>query len=728
MTLGKTFLGFSAALIEWMSGGRFLVGPSLLVFAGKKELPSSAQVFRMRTRILLKTLALHFLAVLGYLLGLPLWLRLLGRNHDLKVLLYHSVDEFKVGDMNTRTSQFEKQMNFLKERFDVISQEEALEFLKKGELPQRASVVITFDDGYSNNYHTVFPILKSKGLTAAFSMLAIEDRDKRVVTHLKNMALHESQLMTWDEAKEMAGSGMSFGSHGESHRRLVTLPNGKLRHEIFSSKEKIEAALGRKIRFFSYPYGMSTDFDDRVKESVEKAGYEAAFSAVFGTNGLKSDLFSLKRIGVEASDTVFTLRAKLNGALGMMVLFDFPLIRKTIRWMNAVFFRDMPAVEEEDPILLVSVDFPPHTDGVSTISRELSIQIAAAGAKMFIIGPQDKGDKEFDACYQYRAFRVPGYHWGYFRFIPVFFRMPVVVFRYGIKKIFAMNIAYGGLLSWLLSFLKRLDYVIFAYGYEFEKVKRHFFAKQLYLKIYGRAKAIVCCSRIVRERLISFGVEPDKIKVLYPAVDFGRYYPCDVPRNHLEEKGVGGRKILLTTGRLVERKGHDQVIRALPEIIKRFPDVLYCISGIGPNEENLRKIAQESGVVDYVRFLGRLPEKELLYLYNTCELFIMPSREIEKEGHIEGFGIVFLEANACGKPVIGGRSGGVLEAIREGETGLLVNPDSRREIAEKVIFLLSRPDEARKMGNRGLDWVRKNFNWEQYVRESYEFLCGKELK
>lgn len=728
MSAAKSCLSFLSGLIAFASGNRLLIGSSLLACAGKEKGAAGSVSRTTRIRIIMKRVALHFLALIGYCLGLPLWSRLSGKDTEIKVLLYHSVDKLKQNDMNVQPGQFSAQLDFVKKKYAIISSAEAVRILKEKRHCPGPSVVITFDDGYSDNYRVVYPLLREKSVPATIFLLAGEETGERRTSHLGGGYCGEGELLGWDEARAMSGGGVIFGSHGVSHAKLKELGPGKLKEEISFSKKQLETQLGKPVRFFSYPYGTCEDFGGREKALVKEAGYEAAFSKIYGTNDSGADLFSLKRIGIEASDTVFTLRAKLNGALAVMAVFDLSLIRKTIRWINAVFFRGAPAEGKEDPLLLVSVDFPPHTDGVSTISRELSVQISAMHEKMFVIGPKDEGDAEFDARYHYRAFRVPGYYWGYLRFIPILFRMPFVVFRYGIKRIFAMNIAYGGFLSWVLSFLKRLDYMVFAYGYEFEKVKHNSFARWLYLRIYGRARAVVCCSRAVRERLISFGAAPDKVKVLYPAVDLKRYYPREVPREYLEGKGLWGRKILLTTGRLVERKGHDRVIRALPEIKRKFPEVLYCISGIGPNEKNLRDIARESGVEEHVRFLGRLPENELLHLYNACEVFIMPSREIEKGGHIEGFGIVFLEANACGKPVIGGRSGGVLEAIREGETGFLVDPDSTAGIAEKITFMLSEPEMARKMGEKGRLWVKESFNWEGYVKESYKLLCGGELK
>ena len=109
-------------------------------------------------------------------------------------------------------------------------------------------------------------------------------------------------------------------------------------------------------------------------------------------------------------------------------------------------------------------------------------------------------------------------------------------------------------------------------------------------------------------------------------------------------------------------------------------------------------------------------------LYNACEFFIMPSREIPEEGHIEGFGIVYLEANACSKPSIGGRSGGVAEAILEGKTGLLADPLSVEDITDKMLFFLSHPEEARKMGAESLARLRREFSWVQYTEIVKRFL------
>jgi len=704
-------------LVGFCTGNRLLMG-SALVARGSKGIPHPRlEPTAMRLRIVLKSVALHALAGAGYLLGLPFWYRILGRDREIRILLYHSINEFRKNDVNVRESQFRKQLDFLSANYEVIPVEEAVAILKKGDPPNQRLVALTFDDGYEDNYQVAFPLLKAKGFPATIFLLTGGGSPNRELTHLVDDQPQYNRLLRWDEVREMARSGISFGSHGQTHALLNELGPAELSREIFSSKERIESEIAQPVQFFSYPYGTSCDFDRRIEWWVREGGYQAAFSAIFGSNGKQASPYALRRIGIEASDTPFTFRAKLNGALGLLSLFDFPPIRRLVRWFDSLFLGGLPRSQKKgDPLLLVSVDFPPHTDGVSTISRELSARIARRGPPVFVIGPKDEGDKAFDAVQPYRVFRVSGYSWGYLRFVPILFRMPFVVWRFGIRKVFAMNIAYGGILSWILSFFSGPEYLIFAYGYEFEKVKKIPILRLLYQNIYRRAKGVVACSELVKERLILFGVEPEKIKVLYPAVDLDRYRPLKVPQAYLEKRKLVGRRILLTVGRLIERKGHDRVLQALPRILRSFPNVLYGIVGRGPHERKLREAVARLHLEEHVQFFGKVSEEELVWLYNACELFLMPSREISEGGHLEGFGIVYLEANACGKPVIGGRSGGVSEAIVDGETGLLVDPNSASEIRDKIIDLLSHPEKAQALGETGLQWVQRTFHWEHYVQ------------
>jgi phosphatidylinositol alpha-1,6-mannosyltransferase len=180
-----------------------------------------------------------------------------------------------------------------------------------------------------------------------------------------------------------------------------------------------------------------------------------------------------------------------------------------------------------------------------------------------------------------------------------------------------------------------------------------------------------------------------------------------------------GKRVILTLARVVERKGHDLVIRALPRIREQVSEVRYVIAGPddGGETDRLRGLAEELGVGHAVEFTGGLSADEIPLYYNACEVYVMPSREVTRTGDTEGFGITFLEANACGKPVIGGRSGGVVDALEDGVTGFLVDPTDAEDLANRIILLLSDPELASRMGRAGRARVVASYSWARIAAE-----------
>jgi phosphatidylinositol alpha-1,6-mannosyltransferase len=163
--------------------------------------------------------------------------------------------------------------------------------------------------------------------------------------------------------------------------------------------------------------------------------------------------------------------------------------------------------------------------------------------------------------------------------------------------------------------------------------------------------------------------------------------------------------VLLTVGRLVERKGIDTTIRALPKVLARCPEAAYLVVGSGEDLPRLQALAEAMGVVEQVIFAGRVPHEELVAHYQLCDLFVMPNRELANHD-TEGFGLVFLEANACGKAVISGKAGGVVEAVCHGQTGLNVDGDSVEAVADAIADLLRDVQRREAMGARGLEVAR----------------------
>ncbi|MBK7081414.1 MAG: glycosyltransferase family 4 protein [Betaproteobacteria bacterium] len=131
----------------------------------------------------------------------------------------------------------------------------------------------------------------------------------------------------------------------------------------------------------------------------------------------------------------------------------------------------------------------------------------------------------------------------------------------------------------------------------------------------------------------------------------------------IDRHAIAGKQVILTVGRIVPRKGFDAVIRAMPTILSSVPNAHYLIVGTGHYRAALEALVQECGMHDHISFVGPVADEDLADYYRLCDLFVMPNREMP-DGDTEGFGLVFLEANACGKPVIGGIAGGAVEAVR----------------------------------------------------------------
>jgi phosphatidylinositol alpha-1,6-mannosyltransferase len=266
--------------------------------------------------------------------------------------------------------------------------------------------------------------------------------------------------------------------------------------------------------------------------------------------------------------------------------------------------------------------------------------------------------------------------------------------------------------------IKRVPYLLYAHGEEIQMglTSRKF--RWLIPKIYNAASAIIANSQNTQALLQNIGVHPAKIHVIHPGVNLQLFRNGKQSGQMIREQyHVGDAPVLLTVGRLQRRKGHDMVIRALPLIKAKFPRAMYLIVGAGEEFAYLQALVDEMGVADSVIFTGCVADEELLGYYVACDVFIMPNREID--GDIEGFGMVYLEASAAGKPVIGGRSGGTSDAILDGITGLRVDGTSVAQIADAVISLLNESETSRIMGERGRLWVEREFTWESIVNKTH---------
>ncbi len=239
---------------------------------------------------------------------------------------------------------------------------------------------------------------------------------------------------------------------------------------------------------------------------------------------------------------------------------------------------------------------------------------------------------------------------------------------------------------------------------------------------YRGAARIIANSRFTRDLLARGGLPKKRIRIVHPGTDPERFRPGLPDGGTAARLGLEDKRVLLTVGRVTWRKGQDTVVRALPTILETVPDTVYAVAGTGPMEDDLRRLARECGVGDHVRLLGEVSDEDLLGLYHLADVFVMAGRVSEGTRDVEGFGIVFLEAGACGVPVIAGQAGGVGDAVVNGQTGLRVDGRDPDAVAEACRRLLTDAGLARRMGEAGRRRAVEEFSWDRVAEQARQVL------
>lgn len=361
-------------------------------------------------------------------------------------------------------------------------------------------------------------------------------------------------------------------------------------------------------------------------------------------------------------------------------------------------------------ILVISGNFPPIHGGSAVVYDNLcrysdGQAIALSCYRDYATGQEIEGWRDADARAGYAMHRIellrPREHRRGHRLlsalstfyvdIPVMFRVLMTVRRIVRRERIAVvcigDLVYGGWLSVPLKHLLGCKVVIYVHGEEittrssgglFDRLRPYFLAK---------ADAIVAVSRFTRSALTSMmGVDERRIALIPNGVDHDRFFPS--PTEGIRERlGLQGKRVILSVGRLVERKGFDRVIDAMANVIRSHSDAICLIAGTGPMRKALEMVVSEWRLEGVVRFLGAVSDTELRELYSLADVFVLPNRQMS-DGDTEGFGLVFLEANACGTPVVSGRAGGALDAVEDGVNGINVDGASSDEIADAIRRLL----------------------------------------
>ena len=207
-----------------------------------------------------------------------------------------------------------------------------------------------------------------------------------------------------------------------------------------------------------------------------------------------------------------------------------------------------------------------------------------------------------------------------------------------------------------------------------------------------------------------------------PGINTEHFRPIADAGELKTELDLGEKRVIVSVGRLVHRKGQDTLVEAMPEILRTFPDAHLLFVGVGPHLEYIHRRAVELKVLENISFVGRVQYSELPRFISVGEIFAMPSRSRLAGLEVEGLGIVYLEASACGLPVVGGLSGGAPDALVEGETGFAVDGLNPSAVASAIIDLLADPERARAMGAKGRQWIVDEWEWRRWSAEFNQLL------
>lgn len=283
----------------------------------------------------------------------------------------------------------------------------------------------------------------------------------------------------------------------------------------------------------------------------------------------------------------------------------------------------------------------------------------------------------------------------------------------------------AGYPAWWLTRRRGIPYGVVVHGTELllldAKIRRSRFKRWTAGGLVTRAAVLVANSSWtgnVARRVYELLERPDlaaRVQVVPLGTDPTQFRPGIDPRAVRANLGLDGGPWILTVSRLEWHKGIDTVIRALPTIRAQHPGTRYAVAGVGPRQGELEQIAGQAGVRHAVKFLGFVPDDLLPALYNAVDLYVGASRYHDLL--VEGFGISLVEASASGIAVVGGRSGGVADAVRDGETGLLVDPEQPAAVAAGVNRLLGDETLRRRMGAAGRRAVETYYNWDRVCRD-----------
>jgi Glycosyltransferase len=356
--------------------------------------------------------------------------------------------------------------------------------------------------------------------------------------------------------------------------------------------------------------------------------------------------------------------------------------------------------------LVVTNDFPPRPGGIQAFVHALALR--RPPKSVIVYAPRWEGHETFDARQPYRVVRHPTT-----LMLPVRSvarraaglvrdeKCDVVVFGAALPL---------GLLASPLRAAGADRVVMLTHGHEAAWAGL-LPGRVLLRRIARGADVVTYLGEYSRTRLAT-AIPAGKLVRLTPGVDTTVFHPGAGGAAIRESLGLTGRPVVVCVSRLVPRKGQDTLLRAWPGVLRQVPEAFLLLVGGGPYHGTLERLISSLGLTLSARITGQVPWSRLPAYYDAGDVFAMPCRTRRRGLDVEGLGIVYLEASATGLPILAGASGGAPDAVRDGETGLVVNGDSPSEVTSALVRLLTDPALSRAMGERGRTWITDNWSWD----------------
>lgn len=381
--------------------------------------------------------------------------------------------------------------------------------------------------------------------------------------------------------------------------------------------------------------------------------------------------------------------------------------------------------DQPNNILLFTLEYPPHKGGIANYYENIVAHWPQDN--IYVLTHKNNNDQTLKRVY-YRNLVT---NFIFSRWLPAFWYLIRVIKKNKIEHIIVGHVLPLGTVVLFLSKIMKIKYSVILHGMDAAWALKKKRKRRLTQNILKKAQYIICANSYV-SKTIKEVLAPEndaKIHVVNPGVT---NTPPQIPDSKIKEirdkHHLHDKFLLFSMGRLVARKGFQQVIKALPRISEDVSNVAYVVAGAGPFEEQLKQEVSKltSSLRDNIVFLGKITDEEKWEWLEACDAFIMPSLNIN--GDFEGFGIVYLEANIMGKPVIAGKEGGVKDAVEQNTNGLLTDPRNPTSISWAVIKIATDKQLREKLGTQGRQRAKNDFNWDKQILKIYQIINNQNKK